>query len=641
MNALAQRVARRFQAAFFNVGDIILYGKYKNKKGRIVSFGKNDKGQPTVEIEPIPKGRKKNKVMGLFKIWNVSKKEEAVAKQQEEEEKAKKTAASKVRWSKPEALTAFETVIRSADGTFEIRRSTMGRVPFAELRIKKLSEVPRGTRSVQKFPNVREAKRIAELLLVKKQDEKTAAQVVKRFAGREQIGEVAVDSGQLMVLDPAYTSYLDGQEHPEFNQDSFRGNTEQIHFDNGAPAAMNLRGWGGDGIFPVYQTTDDKGLVTKVEIVFNETASRVATRFRRATLDPKMQAVLESVRKKATGPLTSSVAKLKAILDTLGGWSVEPIVGLVALHAPTGHHYPSGFIGDRKSVEEVHAIAKAHEVTSLPTTPKADAIYTMAVTDVEDHRDEFEVEFKLWMGAWGWKITSPDRKELELLPHYSRIERFQGWRNSNFSDLRSIKKLGKRVNKLIQLYDVPRWLFQETRFLDQVNEALGMEPHEPSKLRTRENTGSCPCCFRNIKLKAKSGAEHPVVVNHGFQRPGWGYIVGNCIGVGFPPFELSPEGTLHLRDKVLKPHLEDTEKALDQLKAGKVTKIVVQRGSWGGGEEVTPESPLWERTVRDSISKKEQDIRSLSKDIKTLDGLLSGWKPLPLPEPGHEVQVWK
>lgn len=85
---MALRVASRYvRAAFFEVGDIILFGKYKNKKGKIVGFSTNPKGQPTVEIEPIPKGRKKNKVIGLFKIWNVSKKEEALAKQQLEKQK--------------------------------------------------------------------------------------------------------------------------------------------------------------------------------------------------------------------------------------------------------------------------------------------------------------------------------------------------------------------------------------------------------------------------------------------------------------------------------------------------------------------------------------------------------------------------
>jgi hypothetical protein len=68
---------------YFEVGDKILYGKYKNKKGRIIAFGKDHKGNPTVEIEPIPKGRKKNKVFGLFKIWKDP--PPAVAEQQAEE----------------------------------------------------------------------------------------------------------------------------------------------------------------------------------------------------------------------------------------------------------------------------------------------------------------------------------------------------------------------------------------------------------------------------------------------------------------------------------------------------------------------------------------------------------------------------
>lgn len=55
---------------FFDVGDRILYGKYKNKKGRIVSVGLDVKGNPIIEIEPVPKGRKKNQIIGLYKIWH-------------------------------------------------------------------------------------------------------------------------------------------------------------------------------------------------------------------------------------------------------------------------------------------------------------------------------------------------------------------------------------------------------------------------------------------------------------------------------------------------------------------------------------------------------------------------------------------
>ena len=35
-----------------------------------LGFGRTDKGNPTAEIEPIPKGRKKNKVIQLFRFWH-------------------------------------------------------------------------------------------------------------------------------------------------------------------------------------------------------------------------------------------------------------------------------------------------------------------------------------------------------------------------------------------------------------------------------------------------------------------------------------------------------------------------------------------------------------------------------------------
>jgi hypothetical protein len=66
----AARVASAHYAGYFNVGDLIFFGKYKNKRGRIVSFDRTEKGNPTVEVEPIPKGRKQNKTFGLFKLWH-------------------------------------------------------------------------------------------------------------------------------------------------------------------------------------------------------------------------------------------------------------------------------------------------------------------------------------------------------------------------------------------------------------------------------------------------------------------------------------------------------------------------------------------------------------------------------------------
>lgn len=56
---------------YFKVGDEIVFGKYKNKRGRIVQFFLDDRAVPMVEIEPLPKGRKKNRLMGLYNFWHV------------------------------------------------------------------------------------------------------------------------------------------------------------------------------------------------------------------------------------------------------------------------------------------------------------------------------------------------------------------------------------------------------------------------------------------------------------------------------------------------------------------------------------------------------------------------------------------
>ena len=71
---LDREIAQAF-IPYFNVGDIVLMGKYKNKKGVILGFGKDKWGNPTVEIEPIPKGRKQNRIVGLYRIWRADVKE--------------------------------------------------------------------------------------------------------------------------------------------------------------------------------------------------------------------------------------------------------------------------------------------------------------------------------------------------------------------------------------------------------------------------------------------------------------------------------------------------------------------------------------------------------------------------------------
>jgi hypothetical protein len=45
--------------------------------------------------------------------------------------------------------------------------------------------------------------------------------------------------------------------------------------------------------------------------------------------------------------------------------------------------------------------------------------------------------------------------------------------------------------------------------------------------------GICACCFRAQKVRPNG-----LMFNHGFTRPGWGYIVGGCPGAEFKPYSV-------------------------------------------------------------------------------------------------------
>lgn len=71
------------QAGYLNVGDLIYYGKFKNALARILSFGVNEKGDPTVEAQPVNKDgtdkKGKPKTLVLMKVRKVQRTAERVA----------------------------------------------------------------------------------------------------------------------------------------------------------------------------------------------------------------------------------------------------------------------------------------------------------------------------------------------------------------------------------------------------------------------------------------------------------------------------------------------------------------------------------------------------------------------------------
>ena len=67
--------------------------------------------------------------------------------------------------------------------------------------------------------------------------------------GWVKIGEISVDTGQMVIVDPVYTSVVDDND-PVWKI-SGKHKFGQLSFDNGIPAAVVFNTGVGDGTFPV------------------------------------------------------------------------------------------------------------------------------------------------------------------------------------------------------------------------------------------------------------------------------------------------------------------------------------------------------------------------------------------------------
>jgi hypothetical protein len=76
----------------FRAGDYVQFGRFKNKPGRLSRIWREN-GVVKIEIEPIPKGRKKSRIRNLFSIRLMNPEAIQKAKGLELEEARKKKTA--------------------------------------------------------------------------------------------------------------------------------------------------------------------------------------------------------------------------------------------------------------------------------------------------------------------------------------------------------------------------------------------------------------------------------------------------------------------------------------------------------------------------------------------------------------------
>ncbi len=157
-------------------------------------------------------------------------------------------------------------------------------------------------------------------------------------------------------------------------------------------------------------------------------------------------------------------------------------------------------------------------------------------------------------------------------------------------------------------------------------------------MKTTRYLGNCQICEGDFKLHEGK------MVHHGYKRPGDGYIHGDCVAVGQPPYEVSCEIIKSVIPQV-KAQRDNQVKYLAKLENKEVLEISsIGYDRWT--KRITTETfyvttmdPYrWERLEESKITETKGRILSLESEIKRFEKRVADWKPMPIRTTEEEVQ---
>jgi hypothetical protein len=145
--------------------------------------------------------------------------------------------------------------------------------------------------------------------------------------------------------------------------------------------------------------------------------------------------------------------------------------------------------------------------------------------------------------------------------------------------------------------------------------------------------GNCQICEGDFKLTPQK-----TMVHHGYERPGWGHIHGDCMGVHAEPYETSCERLKSFRDG-LRERLASNVERLRQLDAGEITDLSVTslRGYGHNARVIThcysigvTPVHVWLDVLRYEKSSVEMELRNLKAGIERCEKRIAAWTPKPI-----------
>lgn len=151
-----------------------------------------------------------------------------------------------------------------------------------------------------------------------------------------------------------------------------------------------------------------------------------------------------------------------------------------------------------------------------------------------------------------------------------------------------------------------------------------LQPAEPRPSNPNQIRATCSCCFRSVAVA--SGGRR--MAHHGYQRPELGWQTASCMGVAYPPFESSPDGTRAYRQAILN-HASAMRKQAAEIREARGA-IRVQRYGYGGrpmpDQVVEPSDPQYESAKRNSIARLQGVAETNERAAQELERRISTWQ---------------
>lgn len=157
------------------------------------------------------------------------------------------------------------------------------------------------------------------------------------------------------------------------------------------------------------------------------------------------------------------------------------------------------------------------------------------------------------------------------------------------------------------------------------NHGIPLKP-QTKTMRSLKGTGTCPVCFRNVKLSKGKIMRHGWSVRGDRKKRSFGssWHTGNCQGTYNEPWEVSPKGT-----ETYIVYLANTqqarERALSDLETNPPETIRAVNKDWHRGDG------WYEKILEKRKEAVRRDVAALKTEQKDLSKLVADWKPQTLP----------